>query len=947
MAENRKSRAGFFSLCLNTAQNPKTKHLNFRIDVADKLLEDFASLKMTKNAMQNLKGIFQFYRRDQLKAVIDCFKDVLQTNHYNKNAVAHMISVYQRLHMNSKAKQYKDMQERFEEQREKNCGSVGHEYTCVGNMEQDNFLFEYYDAEALAEHGIAFFMDCYTEEDEWVRANRSLKLFIDSLNLIRSVKEKELEQQTKNDVLNLELEVKYWLGQCYHKVYQGVWRRENTATQPGHRDSYCEGIQCLWDITMSDVASQDLKAWTWAYLGVFFFKKPRQTPKHVQKFIEDLNIEKEYQNPEICFVRALDMEIMDHRSTEIRIRYATYLRTSRNRDHLEKAIDLLREAWQICPEDGNWFAKTMLSQVNMKMYRLLKNKVQSSDTVKTNQSAGLLHEGPTVNSEETKQCLGKHNEDNCVDSKNIERSIQKPNEDLVVDPEKSKQCAEKSCEKFLEDAIKFGEEALHINTTAMDLANIAEAYYLKGLKSDGTMDAESDDAMQAAEYFWQAVQCLGTEKKPEIHKKHGLFLKAIGEDRQAIECFKRGMEVDIPNRPIENFKQLFETFLKMYSKEKEFLESEQESRETGQEFRETGHEDGETGQEFRETGQEVCETGQEFHSHDQRQITQTDVAVEVIHDLELDQGIPSTTDSSQFFDNSLKPIKDASKSCKTWTYKQNMLLYEMTYWYQYAARNYERRKILESTKKYVQDFPQEMSMMHAYLEQDPDSVDRNSQAVGIIQDSLEESETEETTLIKDLYRQKVMYAKSLLATKMEKEQEANVEERGSHCSHCCQPYPDPERLVRQNSFIPDIVPQPRNTYYKYDFYVIFCQSEKEWVYYSLLQKLEKSYQFKGAIPERDYQLGYNKFTEMERCIKESLKVLIVLSSNVGRTEEIKNNYEIDFALSLHHNMARGHNIIPVLKDDYCLPPRQLNTLACVNAVQSNAWERIVLALESK
>ncbi|XP_033726835.1 LOW QUALITY PROTEIN: uncharacterized protein LOC117316398 [Pecten maximus] len=890
MADDRKSQAGFFSLCLNTARNPSTKHLDYRIAVAEKLLKDFSSLHMSKNAILNLKGIFMFYRRDQLKTAIACFQKVLETSDKNKNAIAHLISVYQRLHINSKAKWYKEMQERFEEQRKKR-GALSDkcEYSVGGKSGEDNFeiLFEYYDAEALAEQGIAFFHDCYTEEDEWNRSYRSLKLFVDSLELIKNVKIHRLGQETLKEVEHLELEVKYWLGQCYQKVHQGVCRRDYAVKQPCCKDSYREGIQCLRDITRSELAVEDLKAWAWAYLGVFFFKKPKDQG-NIDQYIHDQGLKEEFNDPKICFERALQLETQDCRSTETRIRYATYLRTLKDPMKLEEAIRFLNDAWELCKTDGNWFAKTMLAQVSMNMYNLLKTKAAASK----------------------------------------------------VDPEQESE--RKSCAEFLDNCHKIWEEALVMNTTAMDLANVAEAYYLRGLKSDGTIDADSDDAMNAAEYFWQAVQCLGTEKKPEIHKKHGVFLKAMGEDRQAIECFKRGMEVDIPNRPPDNFDQLFNTFLQMYSKERKDDKVEQDTDDDHQ--RSTGQTDQEVLSGNRSNNRTPGEEESPKDTADGNEPLQNVSSSEsgIMNDLELD-GSVSTKLTTEPLDITSNTNKESKQPQKTWSYKQNMVLYEMAYWYQYATRHYRPNALTKYTKKYVKEFQEEMSMMHAYLELETNKENRNAGPLSVLEDVVRSGESLESE-IQEAYREKVKHAKQLLTRKM-KEEEEKTEQQASHCTQCSRPYSEP--FARQNSVIPELVLQPRNTYYKYDFYVIFNCSERDWVYYSLLQKLEKSYRFKGAIPERDYRLGHSNFAEMERCIKESLKVLIILSSNISVREETKSMYEINFALTLHQDLARGHYIIPVLKDDNCLPPRQLDTLTCVNAVQSNAWEKIVLALECK
>ncbi|CAG2205318.1 unnamed protein product [Mytilus edulis] len=86
--------------------------------------------------------------------------------------------------------------------------------------------------------------------------------------------------------------------------------------------------------------------------------------------------------------------------------------------------------------------------------------------------------------------------------------------------------------------------------------------------SDAELDLDKDEYItKACVYFWKSVQMLGTQKWPEIHRCYGRFLRDLGDKREAIECFKRAMEIDTANKPTKSFEHLFETFLQMYEEE--------------------------------------------------------------------------------------------------------------------------------------------------------------------------------------------------------------------------------------------------------------------------------------------------------------------------------------------------------------------------------------------
>lgn len=119
--------------------------------------------------------------------------------------------------------------------------------------------------------------------------------------------------------------------------------------------------------------------------------------------------------------------------------------------------------------------------------------------------------------------------------------------------------------KRIDESIEDRKLACSWNATAIDLCELAKAYQTKYMScEDKTCKTAVGYLLNASDCFTRSVQSLGQEKRPEVHRAHGRFLREIGETKEAIECFKRAMEVDTANKAKTSFCQLFETLLLYY-----------------------------------------------------------------------------------------------------------------------------------------------------------------------------------------------------------------------------------------------------------------------------------------------------------------------------------------------------------------------------------------------
>ena len=71
--------------------------------------------------------------------------------------------------------------------------------------------------------------------------------------------------------------------------------------------------------------------------------------------------------------------------------------------------------------------------------------------------------------------------------------------------------------------------------------------------------------------------------------------------------------------------------------------------------------------------------------------------------------------------------------------------------------------------------------------------------------------------------------------------------------------------------------------FKYDAYVVYCESDENWIFHTLVPKLE-SEGLRLCIPDREFEVGANKCDQIVSAFKESKKILVVLSDNFAKNE---------------------------------------------------------------
>ena len=534
---------GLFHLSLNASQNPNPIKLNNRVEVVRRLEREFGHLDnydglFTICAVQNLLGALLFYSKESTKAIL-CFKEVLKKDENNKNALANLAFVYQRLHLTKKSKDYIERLNGIP-------GTTG-----------------YLDTVYFAEQGFAFFFDVYAEKDSLDRNRPPYLLFKDGLSKLKGL--------GLNDTTDAH-EMKFWFAEVCFKLHDCCFQRG-----PDKQGSYyTEGVTCLMEIlTVGKITKTvPFREGAWAYLGMFMEKSPytewntegKREPvdrdSKIPPIVQEKGLLQYYKFPELCYQSfknetfqnsSVETGELEFKTGEICIRYAIIQRDRCNFD----AADLYAEkAWEMDKSKGNWFARTIMA--NVKRYRFDAYLKMMSSVEKEHEET-REHLCQTESSDRPAvQLEASGGQEETSDAMSLQQMVEKT-EEKKASPDMI---------KHLRLAEEYYLHAISMNPTPQDLSNLATVYQHLAQKSPGLSDDDEELYLtSASDYFNQAVESLQSERRPEIHRNHGDFLKSIGEERQAIECFKRAMEVDTHNKKTVSFHALFETLLHMYKTE--------------------------------------------------------------------------------------------------------------------------------------------------------------------------------------------------------------------------------------------------------------------------------------------------------------------------------------------------------------------------------------------
>ncbi|XP_048767643.1 toll-like receptor 13 [Ostrea edulis] len=71
--------------------------------------------------------------------------------------------------------------------------------------------------------------------------------------------------------------------------------------------------------------------------------------------------------------------------------------------------------------------------------------------------------------------------------------------------------------------------------------------------------------------------------------------------------------------------------------------------------------------------------------------------------------------------------------------------------------------------------------------------------------------------------------------------------------------------------------------FKYDTYIVYSEADEKWIFRKVLPKLE-SEGLRVCIPDREFEIGADKCTQIENAFRDSKKILVILSNEFAKDE---------------------------------------------------------------
>ena len=559
---------------------------------------------------------------------------------------------------------------------------------------------------------------------------------------------------------------------------------------------------------------------SFAYLGTFFFKDPNTRWNHkgeiehdksvIPSVVEKLGFLEEFKNPKICFEKAVKI---NEQNCEIRIRFANFLKN-------------IKQSPESATEENRQRLKESLVQVEKSLEI---NNTESNWFGRTTRASVF----------QTKYRIFGDKSD-------------------------------------LEEAIKDWEKADAFNHNSFTYSQLADAHRMMALK-DGSRDeldmTKDEYITKSSIYFWKSVQSLGSGKNPETHRSHGRFLRSLGDKREAIECFKRAMEIDTAHKPTKSFEHLFETFLQMYEEELEKIEG-----------------DDRINLELR-IDRLLFEIAFWFRFAVKR------------YKLLANDNIVSTAQRPQTITKTQSVIEGP-------TNVTHSLLREI------GTVGLLKRHIQE----FIQRYEKGMAHLCAYFS---GVMESNSTRISeMIKECVKEDSIDKWTEIVDKWK--------------ERRARLSAEKGISSCPTC-------GGLSAKLSYS-EPPEKARNENCKYDFYVVYPESQREWVLYSLLQKLEALYGFKGAIVDRDAIPGSNLLNSITDLIHNSHRVLAILTREFYQDRWCMQS--VDQAETFSLQKKKDNFVIPILLEAMDVPDR-FSTIICLDVVDYCDWDKLVRSIDRR
>ncbi|XP_070579288.1 tetratricopeptide repeat protein 22-like [Ptychodera flava] len=446
-------------------------------------------------------------------------------------------------------------------------------------------------------------------------------------------------------------------------------------------------------------------------------------------------------------------------------------------------------------------------------------------------------------------------------------------------------CEEHGCKELLMNALSDSQKCIKMNKSPQEYAHLAEIHHLLAVFDKTKINKK--EMKNALKYFALAEDCQDGAERPDIHQRRALCLQDNGQSREAIEHFKRAFEcASDDSRHVKNFTHLMEAFFREYRNKTESCL-----------LAEIAH---------------WFKRGVKRYKNINIDVFNEDHANELLELGKYLLGNDQLVYAKRCF-SALRKYCNEETRCKA-----KSLLHETQ----------TRLKEEEKTQTQIKEESECL---------DPEKNQEKPEDVQSGQDCDPDHTSELAPMASRQSPAKLMLSISQdqntnTINITSPDGDINSQTNADQFSR-----PNLETLFyRTLSQIdgsvrnkPDILPtleNPKNKINKlYDFFPIYCKENEEWVFYTLLPKLEEDMEFKGCIADRDFTPGKQILSNITEAIENSACVIAVMSRKFWEDKRCEH--------TLHQAMSEDDDrVIPFAMEEYDENDKKAKMLKSVQKV---------------
>ena len=881
-------RPGLLDLNLQISLTKSSHHLQYQLQSMEKLLEEYKDFKQSSCAILNFKGAVLFFLK-KYKEACKIFKQVLEYDEFNLNALCNLKNIYRQLGYWTIADKYHS------------------------KMKDDHLL----KATCFGEQGFAMMFDCHISGDEYERFKRSKCMFERCLEEMQDV-------EHEDDGLQWHL----WYAQLLHKL-MNTYKTETEEQKKEQFEYFKKGVECCLHIKnkinntyqKSSDRNKHLLSMATAYTAVFTHKLDSAMKLSIGKDLSE-ELEAIFEEPEKAFEEAVEL----YQNTEVLCRYALFLRGKKSGDkqqNLEKAEQLINKALKLDIGDksnkyegdhGDWFALTIKSSISLA-------------------KCNLRREPNPVDSQ--KQPAPSNQDINIVLDTTLENWLQ----ESIEYGEKAEQINPTS--KIYSDL----GEAYHWRAMNQADDGTKESYFFTALSNfmhalnhaggntkpyihynHGNCLLDMEQFYPALESFKRAIECQTQRLEQAYSKLVTCYMKVQPErinNNEMSETLKReqllsdlAYWIGLGNKKFTH-DSWFDGILNKLKENvnDKIIKSEIENA--------------------------LAVVARILKDRNCLPVSDKYLEENVTFAFNV-FGQTLQLQNEDYIKTCLAGVDDTQILHLNEEQQTICLDHVVTACYEYreSCRNSSNKECLSKERFLIDTFEQLYAKCPKFAVKVADKIKETHSLSGDLLLAAVgkpasgpvkcEMPAEDVSM-----RELCFFAKQL-------DYSNDMQRRlFNHCISALNQRIEEMSKQDTSPISEPIVPEPkvRNKKYQYDFAVIYSENDLQWVLHSLLPTLERKYGFHGYIEGRDLLPGQSKFTTLE-MFEKCYKVIVILSDDFCKDQWCCYIYQ----QALYGKLGE-HSLIPVERSRFKEMPKELKTTISLPAVQNLDWERLVRGLE--